>query len=615
MTTDLLNIADQFYGSSNEGLSLNNDDPKNNSYSKEENSKTSNSNHARKKQKEVAKHECAAYKYSGRGKGSLHEAIILARQSAFLKYENGKIEVVDKIEETSRIIRSPIAEEYPYEPYEFTNMEEVNSCLKRSSQESLDSLFQKATFIVKQYNDQDNDIITLLAADTVWTYFQDRFSTTHYVGVVGDNGSGKSTAGDTFEAVGYRVVNMTDPTAANIFRVLGKVEYGQCTIVADEAEKIDKSFDIMSVLKTGYHIKGKVARMNMTNETQQFFYTYCFKMIIAERSPNQSNAKGVLDRTFMFTSYKGKPQYDIKEVLNPAGDVGRQMLLQELMDFRKSMLIYRLKHFKDPIPDIDTGLEGRDKELSKPLLQLFSNTKSYKEIRAALQTFLNAKNQRKGNLIEAALHPIIVNLISIYGKEISAGLIWKSITETIDGSSDEKRPNEYQSSDYGMLYRNTITNIICDKFGAERKHNKHGSMLTFDSDKLVKVGKAYNLETVIQTKMEGDGGDGSDGSTDSGMISDLKYSKENGITDVDSNKNNVNSIQNYANIITPKNGKDALDSLQPSQLSQPSPEDADTIDICKTIYRLGHTDTFACKNCKQRGDRWFMQIHNCIVSK
>jgi hypothetical protein len=116
---------------------------------------------------------------------------------------------------------------------------------------------------------------------------------------------------------------MTDPTAANIFRVLGRIEYGQCTIVADEAEKIDKSSDIMSVLKTGYQIKGKVPRMNMSNETQQFFYTYCFKMIIAERSPNQNDAKGVLDRTFMFTSYKGKPQHDIKEVLNPAGDKGR----------------------------------------------------------------------------------------------------------------------------------------------------------------------------------------------------------------------------------------------------------------------------------------------------
>jgi hypothetical protein len=79
------------------------------------------------------------------------------------------------------------------------------------------------------------------------------------------------------------------------------------------------------------------------------------------------------------------------------------------------MLVYRLIHFKDPIHDIDIGLDGRDKELCKPLIQLFNNKNvgSENEIRTALLRFLNAKNQKKGNLIEAALHPIIVNLVSI----------------------------------------------------------------------------------------------------------------------------------------------------------------------------------------------------------
>jgi len=56
---------------------------------------------------------------------------------------------------------------------------------------------------------------------------------------------------------------MTDLTAANFFRVLGTLEPGQCTVVADESEKIDQSPEIMSTLKTGYHIKGRVARVNM----------------------------------------------------------------------------------------------------------------------------------------------------------------------------------------------------------------------------------------------------------------------------------------------------------------------------------------------------------------
>lgn len=31
----------------------------------------------------------------------------------------------------------------------------------------------------------------------------------------------------------------------------------------------------------------------------------------------------------------------------------------------------------------------------------------------------------------------------------------------------------------------------------------------------------------------------------------------------------------------------------------------------KSIYRLGHSDTFGCHNCKQKGDKWFMEKHFC----
>jgi hypothetical protein len=30
-----------------------------------------------------------------------------------------------------------------------------------------------------------------------------------------------------------------------------------------------------------------------------------------------------------------------------------------------------------------------------------------------------------------------------------------------------------------------------------------------------------------------------------------------------------------------------------------------------SIYRLGYSDTFACHDCKQKGDKWFMQKHVC----
>lgn len=53
---------------------------------------------------------------------------------------------------------------------------------------------------------------------------------------------------------------------------------------------------------------------------------------------------------------------------------------------------------------------------------------------------------------------------------------------------------------------------------------------------------------------------------------------------------------------------------EPSQPLQPSPQvasAANTGDVSKTIYRIGNTDTWACKNCKQRDDIWYMKQHHC----
>jgi hypothetical protein len=87
------------------------------------------------------------------------------------------------------------------------------------------------------------------------------------------------------------------------------------------------------------------------------------------------------------------------------------------------------------------------------------------------------------------------------------------------------------------LYKNTITKLMCDKFGATKVHTSKGSMLTFDPDKLAKIDRLYNAEIKIKTTLEyyvenegnitsetsrdatpengGDGGDGCDGSRDS----------------------------------------------------------------------------------------------------
>ena len=53
---------------------------------------------------EKFKQKYKTYKYSKRGKGLLHEAIILAGLPVFLKYENGEVKTIERIQEAGRII-------------------------------------------------------------------------------------------------------------------------------------------------------------------------------------------------------------------------------------------------------------------------------------------------------------------------------------------------------------------------------------------------------------------------------------------------------------------------------------------------------------------------------
>jgi hypothetical protein len=478
--------------------------------------------------KKKEKREFPIYKYSNRKKDALHEAVILGGKPVFLKYDSDAVEpikTIGSIEEDSRLIRPQQTERYPYEPYEFENMNEVLSYVERARNETVDSLFSQAKRIATDYNDQKKDKVILLAIEIVWSYFQDKFPTTHYDIVLGGNGSGKSSFGITFGASGYRVVNLTSPNAANINRILGSIELGQCTIISDETGALDKNEDLMSLLKNGYDSKGKTSKINDFTREPEFFYAYCFKMIISERMPNLRNARGVLDRSFSFTTYKGLPKYDIKETLEPQGNPARQERLDILNDFRKLMLVYRLLHFKDPIPDISVGVEGREKELSKPIIQLFYGTAAQTEVETTLQSFLNLRNEKKEITLEPILHPIITNLISERSKqreefgepknpnEIFVKEIWDSIKGTIQGYSDERRPHEYQTLEYGTIYNNTISNILEHTFGGRAKHRNNGNVFVFDLEELERVGKSYGVSTKIKTKIvTEEGSEGSEGS-------------------------------------------------------------------------------------------------------
>jgi hypothetical protein len=513
---------------------------------------------------EKEKHPIPIYKYSQLGKGDLYESIILGGVPVFIRYdtENNKLVPLRDIEEETRILRPPSIEEYSYTPYEFVSIEELCYYVEKVKKQTIDTLYKSALDFIKKYNDQDEHKQILLAVDAVWSYFQDKFGTTHYIGIVGDNDSGKSSIGNTLEAIIYRCVNMTSPSASNIFRSLTVVEPGQCTLVLDESDKISEDLDILNTLKTGYDRNRRIPKTNTNNWKLEFFWTYCLKVIIGEKSPSKLKAKGLLDRTLLFTVYPGNPELDIKEVTSPQGDPIRTKEYDRLIDFRKLMLVYRLIHFKDPIPDIDINVQRRNKELCKPYIQLFYGTPVQQEIEQTFQIFLDSKNSKKSRSIEAILIPVIIDLVEQEGEQVdssrivSSRRVWEFIKENIEGEAFAS--DEYHIADY-TLYRSTITRLLEDKFGAEVKHAKKGNKVVFNYDKLQKIQRSYDIDVNIKTTLKGEGSEGSEGYWKNAPIFEGNNSHETVENSDKENGDNVNITRN--------------EGIETSELSQALPQD------------------------------------------
>src|SRR5205823_149719 len=91
-----------------------------------------------------------------------------------------------------------------------------------------------------------------------------------------------------------------------------------------------------------------------------------------------------------------------------------------------------------------------------------------------------------------------------HGYEISVALIWETLLEKIEGTYDERKLNQYQTLEYGTIYKNTITRIIVDKFRSNsgRRRTNAGIVLLFDREKIIRFESAYDTSVEINIQLE-----------------------------------------------------------------------------------------------------------------
>jgi hypothetical protein len=472
-------------------------------------------------------------KYYSKTYDMLYEAVLVGGKPYFVSQEwdlEGvpfgnlieRIPLPEMADKPTMQLVPPEKEMYLSKPYEFASENELNKYLKLASVITLDGLYQRQKDLVSKYVDASDTHLTMLAADAIVSYFQDRLGQTHYDVFVGDNDTGKTSNLVYLQYEGYRAMLSADITAANIYSFLGFFEEGQGIILEDEADDIHKKLEKMKIYKTGYNSGQKVPRTDITNFGRKTtaWNTYSFKAFTMEELPDVNIAKGFMDRCFAFHCTRGSPQYDIKEVTNPAGDNEFTDLLNELLHHRKLLFAFRLLHYQDPLPNIELSIKNREKQLCKPVLRLFQDSKCQEQIGEALADLIRQKRGLKRDTLEAKILEVIKELMEenkqrnidqkqeeeIMNKDdggeqwtfkpwqpnqIPTYTLFERVCTHLDGTYRHPNDKSFNTDQYGYVSHDKIRRICVDKFSAESRRRNSIRYLEFDLNKLEKAKAAY----------------------------------------------------------------------------------------------------------------------------
>ena len=179
----------------------------------------------------------------------------------------------------------------------------------------------------------------------------------------------------------------------------------------------------------------------------------------------------------------GIPQHDISEVVTTAGDEEFQYLLDELNATHNLLLAYRLLHFHDKISNIKVNISSREKQLFKPIIRVFQNTKTINELLPVISEFVLRRRKITDTLEVFLYNDIITELIKKYkSPEKQTSLIWNTVKESLDGQDVAKRPYSWESEVFGILSPKKITEVCEQQFGTKPKHTGKSRRLIFDED-------------------------------------------------------------------------------------------------------------------------------------
>jgi len=347
----------------------------------------------------------------------LYETAIIRGAAGFVGYDRRtrKIVIKKSIKDQWNNLHLSPYQGGSHEPYRFTSEQELQGYIDRVFHITLDEIWDLVhEWVVKCYDTDDEHINNLVTALIIFSYFTDKIGITPYLFLYGESVTGKGAILKIMELLGYRFAGMSLSSAAGIYRLLGDVEAGQVSMFLDEMSYLDRDPILIELLKLGYESSAKIVRnFDVTSAelaSQKYFYPFCLKVYAAERLPKAHLVGGFMTRTFFAETFYGVPQLMIKEIAAQPSDPENAKILSEIDDLRKLMFAYRLVHYGDTFPKVESKLYGRHRELTIGNLTLFAGTNKFDIVKRTLYNYIAPQIEAKTDSFTVYMATLIKHL-------------------------------------------------------------------------------------------------------------------------------------------------------------------------------------------------------------
>jgi hypothetical protein len=210
-------------------------------------------------------------------------------------------------------------------------------------------------------------------------------------------------------------------------------------------------------------------------------------------------AKGLNQRLVELQCFNGDPTEDIAEVQTPGGDERLSQLSEELEQLRNLLLAYRLLHFSERIPDVKLNIKGREKQLFKPIVRVFQGTKTLDELLPVITNYVKQKREANDATFFAFLYTTAVNMIGeLKTTTIPSTDFWNRIVKDLEGTEVPGRNLSVETTEFGTISQKEVTQTLEHVFGAKSKKVGGIKKIHFNSPKLQRLGKVYNLSIEVE---------------------------------------------------------------------------------------------------------------------